>query len=97
MPKFRMPPGCNKVEMQDGSILRPTGSSKRGMVVDVDNADHARAIKRQVKTHGEFIEQGFTAPSGKPGRLCEPCNREWWAWQKVCPKCGLETKEAIPA
>ena len=92
MPRYRLAPGATKIEMQDGTMFRGRGSSKRGMYVTVDNKAHASAIERAAQM-GHILKDDFRAPIGIPERRCKPCDFTAWPWQMTCPKCGQPTME----
>lgn len=91
MPKYRVPPGATSFQMQDGTFIRGRGNSRRGMTIEVDDPNHAKAVDRAAK-EGHIIRQEFSAPKGVGERVCPSCSFTAWPWQSTCPRCGAETE-----
>ncbi len=90
MRQVNLPPGCKSLLMQDGK--RYVAAREGGKVTVSD--EHAKAIDK-VPGNGTAglvsANGGFYAPAGgKPGRVC--CGRTWYAFTKICPKCGAATE-----
>lgn len=87
MTKVQLPPGCYGFDCKDGT--KYTG--KPGGTVEVSDR-HATAINQ-----GQYGEQSFISAKGqvsigtKKGQECPSCGRLWNAWNKMCPKCGVDT------
>lgn len=87
MAKVQLPPGCYGFDCKDGT--KYTG--KPGGTVEVSDR-HAKAINR-----GQYGAQDFISAKGqvsfgtKKGQECPSCGRLWNAWNKTCPKCGVDT------
>lgn len=89
MPVVNLPPGNTRVKMEDGTLYRAQG----GKITVSD--EHAAAINR-LDGNGTagLINAGFHEfGTGKgAGRAC-PCHPTiYYAWTKICPKCGSETE-----
>ena len=86
--KVQLPPGCSGFDCKDGT--KYTANRAGGMVEVSDR--HASAINK-----GQYGEQDFISAKGqasfgtKKGQECPSCGRLWNAWNKVCPKCDVET------
>lgn len=86
--KVQLPPGCKGFDCKDGTKYT---AKRAGGTVDVDDR-HAKAINT-----GQYGQQHFISAKGqqsfgtKRGQYCEPCRRLWNAWNKTCPKCGIDT------
>lgn len=86
--KVNLPPGCYGFDCKDGT--KYTAKRPGGTVEVADR--HAKAINT-----GQFGQQDFISAKGsqsfgtKSGQYCEPCGRLWNAWNKTCPKCGVDT------
>lgn len=93
--RVALPPGCDGLNMQDGT--RYTAPQSGGTVTVADH--HARAITRQSRggdaglVDGRF--KGFLGT--KRGRWCSACARIWNAWSRECPRCGAATEPDGPA
>jgi hypothetical protein len=62
MPRYRLAPGATKLEMQDGTMFRGRGNSRRGMTITVDNKAHASAIERAAQ-QGHILKDDFRSPA----------------------------------
>jgi hypothetical protein len=86
--QVRLPDGCSSLKLEDGTKYR---AGRQGGTVDVE-PQHARAIDRHYGSLG-IMRGGMTFSIGtKTGRFCEPCGREWNAWNELCPRCGGSTE-----
>jgi hypothetical protein len=88
--KVQLPPGCAGFDCKDGTKYK---ANKSGGVVEVSER-HARAINE-----GQYGQTGFISAEGsqsfgtKRGQQCPSCNRIWNVWNKICPKCEVDTVE----
>ena len=85
--KVQLPPGCEGLTMQDGSVYsgRPGGS------VTVSD-DHARWIHGG---DGALVQASNRVFAGtRNGRWCTACQppRLWNAWSVSCPRCNAPTE-----
>jgi hypothetical protein len=89
--RVNLPPGCDGLNMEDGT--RYSAPQSGGTVTVADH--HARAIDK-LSTGGNagLVSASFRGHLGtKRGQWCEACARIWNAWNDTCPKCGAGTVE----
>lgn len=86
--KVQLPPGCSGFDCKDGTKYT---ANKPGGRVEISDR-HADSVNK-----GQFGETGLVTAKGaqsfgtKTGQECPSCGRVWNAWNKVCPKCEVET------
>lgn len=87
--RVQLPPGCGGFRCADGTVYK----AKPGTSVVLDDR-HATALKSSQHQAIGLVRAGETfgfAGTGKPGRWCADCHREWFPWSVQCPACGAET------
>lgn len=89
--RVNLPPGCDGLNMEDGT--RYTAPQSGGTVTVADR--HAKAVSHLSNAgDGGLVDGRFKGFLGtKKGRWCSGCIRVWNAWNTICPKCGNETEE----
>jgi hypothetical protein len=86
--RINLPEGCYGLSLAGFK----TPKVKPGSSVDIDNPRVLRLIRNSSNGElGILSHRELVSIRTKSGRKCEPCNRIWQAWTKVCPKCGAET------
>lgn len=75
--------------MEDGTVYK----AKRGGVMDVEDAGHIAAMKRD----GRVAVEGFAPKTSRAGRICTASGCTWrgWAWQTVCSSCGSPLEDEV--
>lgn len=90
MTRVNLPPGCMGFKAQDGTRY----VARAGTSVDVAD-HHMAALRDQDYASAGLVDAGaekfFIRESKVQGRWCKGCNKLWYAWRTVCPKCDLET------
>lgn len=92
MSRLNLPPGCRSIRMEDGTRYV---AAREGGHVEV--ADQHVSLINGMRGNGEggLLNAGFrdfgVTTKGKSGRWCQQCRRLWYAWAKVCPRCGTDT------
>lgn len=86
VPYINLPPGNKQLRFPDDSVARRENG--KAFVTDAQGA-----MINSMRGNGEggLIngQPGVYGASGRPGRTC--CGRLYYAFTKVCPKCGGET------
>lgn len=84
-----VPPGCDGINMQDGTRYNSSGG-----YVHVDDR-HVNAVRAHYGPLG-IIDAALPLNLGtRATRWCRQCQptRAWNSWNHTCPRCGADTIE----